>query len=257
LRRAALALFTALLLFGCGDGGSAAGGSKAAFCDEVQQLTALDEILSDSSDPEKLAAATSAFDDLTAAAPGEIKSEMAQLNAVYKKITEALAGINADNADEAFAAVFGVIGQFDQQELEQATTKVEAYAKDECGVDITDTASGPIGGETTTTIALGSDSTTTTTAPPGATTTTSTPGGAATTTTTAPAGSDLPPADPVPGGDDEQLNQLAQQCHDGDMQACDDLFNQSDFDSAYEDYGNTCGGRVPDNTDFCVNVYPE
>lgn len=256
MRHAALALLTALLLFGCGDGGSAAGGSQKAFCEEVDQLTALDQILSDSGDREKLAAATSAFDDLTAAAPGEIKSEMAQLNAVYKKITEALVGIDTENADEAFAAVFGVIGQFDQQELEQATTKVQAFAKDRCGVDITDTASGPLGSDTTTTIALGSDSTTTTAPPAAETTTTSTAGGEPETTTSTATGSDLPPPDPVPGGDDEQLNQLAQQCHDGDMQACDDLFNQSDFDSAYEDYGNTCGGRVPDNTDFCVNVYP-
>jgi hypothetical protein len=65
----------------------------------------------------------------------------------------------------------------------------------------------------------------------------------------------LPAADSPEGlGDDPALDELAQQCHDGDMQACDDLYLQSDFDSEYEDYGNTCGGRFPDNTDYCVNV---
>jgi hypothetical protein len=65
----------------------------------------------------------------------------------------------------------------------------------------------------------------------------------------------LPTADSPEGlGDDPALDALAQNCFDGDMQACDDLYLQSDFDSDYEDYGNTCGGRFPDNTDYCVNV---
>jgi len=58
-------------------------------------------------------------------------------------------------------------------------------------------------------------------------------------------------------GDDPTFNQMAQSCYDGDMQACDDLFLQSDVDSAYEAYGDTCAGRQPEGTDvFCTVSFP-
>jgi hypothetical protein len=44
-------------------------------------------------------------------------------------------------------------------------------------------------------------------------------------------------------GEDPWLDQLAEDCHDGDMAACDDLFVQSELDSRYETYGDTCAGR--------------
>ena len=55
----------------------------------------------------------------------------------------------------------------------------------------------------------------------------------------------MPPSSP-PSGDDEALNALADDCYGGDMGACDDLFLQAEVGSDYEDYGNTCGGRMPD-----------
>jgi hypothetical protein len=58
-------------------------------------------------------------------------------------------------------------------------------------------------------------------------------------------------------GDDPTFDALAQQCYDGDMQACDDLFLQSDVDSLYETYGDTCAGRQPPGTDvFCTVSFP-
>jgi len=58
-------------------------------------------------------------------------------------------------------------------------------------------------------------------------------------------------------GDDPTFNQLAQQCYDGDMQACDDLYIQSEVDSPYEAYGDTCAGRQPLGTDvFCTISFP-
>ena len=55
----------------------------------------------------------------------------------------------------------------------------------------------------------------------------------------------VPPSSP-PSGDDEALNALVDDCYGGDMGACDDLFLQAEVGSDYEDYGNTCGGRMPD-----------
>jgi hypothetical protein len=53
-----------------------------------------------------------------------------------------------------------------------------------------------------------------------------------------------PPVRPPSG--DAEYDGLAQDCYEGDMQACDDLFLESPSGSDYEDYGNTCGGRLPD-----------
>ncbi|MGY1843035.1 hypothetical protein [Modestobacter sp. SYSU DS0875] len=53
--------------------------------------------------------------------------------------------------------------------------------------------------------------------------------------------------DPVPPdglGDDPVLDGLAQQCFDGDLQACDDLYQEALLQPGYGDYGLTCGGRV-------------
>ncbi|MDQ3464952.1 MAG: hypothetical protein M3500_09730, partial [Actinomycetota bacterium] len=58
---------------------------------------------------------------------------------------------------------------------------------------------------------------------------------------------ELPPG-VAPGdlGDDPELDQLAQECFEGVMESCDDLFFQSEIGSAYEEYGGTCGGRIED-----------
>jgi len=53
------------------------------------------------------------------------------------------------------------------------------------------------------------------------------------------------PVEPEDFGD-AQFNRLAQQCFDGDLGACDDLFFQTPIDSAGEEYGSTCGGRLTD-----------
>jgi hypothetical protein len=45
-------------------------------------------------------------------------------------------------------------------------------------------------------------------------------------------------------GDDEALNTLANQCFEGDMDACDQLFSDTPVDSDLEAYAQTCGGRI-------------
>jgi len=53
-------------------------------------------------------------------------------------------------------------------------------------------------------------------------------------------------------GDDAELDALWDACAGGDGQACDDLYWGSPLGSEYEDFGNTCGGRVPEGTSSCV-----
>lgn len=57
-------------------------------------------------------------------------------------------------------------------------------------------------------------------------------------------------------GGDPWLDRLAGDCHDGDMAACDDLFAQSELDSRYETYGDTCAGRRgAGEWSFCTDVF--
>lgn len=64
-------------------------------------------------------------------------------------------------------------------------------------------------------------------------------------------------ASPVGLGDDPMLDSLAEQCHVGDMAACDELFRQAPFRSAYEEYGDTCAGRQPPGTfRYCTASFP-
>lgn len=65
-------------------------------------------------------------------------------------------------------------------------------------------------------------------------------------TTVADDNGDIPPGQDPRNilGDDEALNELANQCFEGDMEACDDLFAQTPVDSDLEAYSQTCGGRI-------------
>lgn len=66
-------------------------------------------------------------------------------------------------------------------------------------------------------------------------------------------------SDPDGLGDDPELDRYAEDCHDGDMTACDELFLESPLGSAYELYGGSCAGRQS-NTDartvYCVEAFP-
>jgi hypothetical protein len=77
---------------------------------------------------------------------------------------------------------------------------------------------------------------------------------------TAPGNSDLPAPtrDPDGLGGDSQLDALAQSCYDGDMRACDRLYDQSETGSDYETYGDTCAGRQQAGTlAYCTETFPE
>jgi hypothetical protein len=67
-------------------------------------------------------------------------------------------------------------------------------------------------------------------------------------------GLDIPPATQQPTGlgDDAELDALAQDCFDGALIACDELYAISPVGSPYEAYGDTCAGRQDASTQqFC------
>jgi hypothetical protein len=71
----------------------------------------------------------------------------------------------------------------------------------------------------------------------------------------------LPPATVAPDGlgDDPVLDEYAANCYDGDMRACDTLYDQSDVGSTYEAYGGTCAGRQPirdSDVVYCTDAFP-
>ncbi len=94
-----------------------------------------------------------------------------------------------------------------------------------------------------------------TTAPPPTVTTVTTSVGP---TTSLPAG-DIPPPtlEPTGLGTDPILDALAQSCYAGDMAACDDLWRDSEPDSSYRNFGDSCAGRQPPNSGtWCVDAFP-
>jgi hypothetical protein len=75
------------------------------------------------------------------------------------------------------------------------------------------------------------------------------------------AAGDIPSASVPPDGlgDDPVLNGYAQSCYDGDMDACDTLYDESEVGSTYEQYGGTCAGRQAiANSDvvYCSDAFP-
>lgn len=76
--------------------------------------------------------------------------------------------------------------------------------------------------------------------------------------TRAPVGSIPVSSEPPAGlGDDASLNALAEDCFDGSMGACDDLYDESDVDTDYRRYGDTCAGRQPEGTQvYCDTAFP-
>ena len=113
-------------------------------------------------------------------------------------------------------------------------------------------------------LVLGRNGRTTATGPTASATGSATPLSSGATSSSSPSSdgaSGVPPAGGPPDGlgDDPVLNQYAQSCYDGDMDACDALYNGSKVGSDYETYGGTCGGRQPiSNSDvvFCTDAFP-
>ena len=63
-------------------------------------------------------------------------------------------------------------------------------------------------------------------------------------------------ATPANFGDSAALDRLYRRCEAGDMQACDDLYDQTEPGTEYNTFGDTCGGRNEPST-YCTILYPE
>ncbi len=55
-------------------------------------------------------------------------------------------------------------------------------------------------------------------------------------------------------GDDPHLDRLWDECGEGDMAACDDLYFESAYGSSYEEYGSTCGNTQSEQFGECTMV---
>ena len=55
-------------------------------------------------------------------------------------------------------------------------------------------------------------------------------------------------------GDDPALDALWDDCENGDFDACDELYLNSPFGSAYEEFGDTCGRRN-EPQGYCKELY--
>src|SRR5204863_349194 len=84
------------------------------------------------SNPAKLDKLSAAIDQLTKAAPSEIKADMNTLNDAFKKIAAAVK--QSSNASDPTAA-FGVIATLDQAKITTAGENVQKFGKDKCGID--------------------------------------------------------------------------------------------------------------------------
>lgn len=53
---------------------------------------------------------------------------------------------------------------------------------------------------------------------------------------------------------EDQLDRLYQECSDGNMASCDDLYLQAPYGSEKERYGDTCGGRLDKPQGYCQEL---
>ena len=65
-----------------------------------------------------------------------------------------------------------------------------------------------------------------------------------------------PTLEPTGLGDDPTLDALAQSCYDGDLAACDTLYQESETGTPYRNYGDTCAGRQETNSGtWCADAF--
>jgi hypothetical protein len=217
MTRLSLVVLAALGLCLGACGDDGGGGDEEAFCETLEALS--DQVGDgDLSSNDGLEDVNDTVNDLReSAADGE------QLEAVAE-VGRDVVDADPDDADDTAETIQDELGDF----------------ASDCDIDEDDFAVPPTTTTTTST-------TTTTTA---STTTTTTQGG--------PSEAVLVSArEPIPGGIAAEFAALAQACFDGDMDACDQLFNTTPSGSIDESYGDTCGGRIEDGRGFeleCATV---
>lgn len=140
----------ALGALGCSDDG---GGDPEAFCAGIQEITSIEQLVgappAEQDPATSLRAAGERLRDLSGDAPGEIAGDVRRLADAVETL--------ADAAADPDVGVAARLAELDREELTDAAADVEAYVRDECGVDL--------GGSTTTAVAP--STTAPPTAPPG------------------------------------------------------------------------------------------
>ncbi len=139
------------LLAGCGDddGGGASGGSAASFCDQAEELETRFASLEGSTEPtpELFEEVSTAFGDLAEEAPADIRDDMETLAAALAGFAEIAGEIDPEDP-ESLATLEEEAARIEEESgnLEEAGDNVEAYFRDECGIDLDDSVES--GGET-------------------------------------------------------------------------------------------------------------
>jgi hypothetical protein len=114
---------------------SGGGGSVKAFCDTAKKFQNDDSLNNNAfDDPAKIDKAVAAFDQLTKAAPKEIKADMQTVQAVFKKFADAVKSAGNDPSKQ-FAAILAASAGVDRDKVNQAEKNIDAFGKKNCGSD--------------------------------------------------------------------------------------------------------------------------
>jgi hypothetical protein len=226
MRGVIVSLVLVLAAVGCGDdddgGGLASGGGGGDFCEEAESVRQLGEAFDDF-DPEGLQTASDAIDDLAASAPDEISDDMAVMQDAIQQLVDAFDGVDPDD-DEATAEALASLQDLDTEEIEAASNRIEEFVQEECDIDLSGDDDGTDDG--------------------------SSDDGSSDDGSSEEAGDPEPIPDDVPA----DLEERTQDCFDGDMEACDEVFFESESDSELEDWANRCGGRFEETPGLCSEV---
>ena len=114
--------------------GGGSGGSAAGFCDTAKKFRSDANLTNAFDDPSKVDKALAAFDQLTKAAPSEIKADMNTLNDAVKKIGQAVKSAGSDQSKQ-FSAILAAAASLDEKKLEAAGQHIDAFGKKNCGAD--------------------------------------------------------------------------------------------------------------------------
>ena len=129
----AVTAVAAIAATSCGSSGG--GGSVEAFCERLAEFQAREgEFQNAFEDPEQLDEAVDAVDGIADAAPDEIRDDAKVVADGFRDLADAFSDIDPDDPDAALEAFEDVDEQL--AEVEEASAAVEAYAAENCGLDL-------------------------------------------------------------------------------------------------------------------------
>jgi hypothetical protein len=124
---------------GGGSGAASAGGDKERFCrlaskDELAGFESLDDF--DATEADDMERLDNALEELTEAAPTEVRDDVRIVAEGVRELVDVLSGIDMDDP-EALAELSERAEELEgmQAEMERATENVDRYLEEECGID--------------------------------------------------------------------------------------------------------------------------